>query len=301
MTNIMQNDCKTGVVALIGPANAGKSTLLNRLLGQKISIVSPKPQTTRNRIAGIVNGPDHQIVILDTPGIHKAKSRLHHEMMKIAAGCLAEVDAVLFMLDATAPPPGKDDHLARWLSDCAKPVILLLNKIDLLAKEKLLPLIAATGELHPFTAILPISAKTGEGTELVIRELCSLLPAGPRIYPDDIPTDLSERFIVGEMIREKIFLKTGQEIPYATAVVVESFQENPAKGLTTIHAMILVERESQKGIIIGRQGAKLKEIGQAAREDIEELLDQKVLLKLWVKVEKNWSESPRMLRELGFS
>lgn len=291
---------KSGIVALIGPANAGKSTLLNSLLGQKISIVSPKPQTTRNRIAGIINSPDYQIVMLDTPGIHKAKSRLHQEMMKIAIGCLEEVDIVVFMVDATAPLPTRGNAPTRCLEGYNRPVLLLLNKIDLLDKEKLLPLIAAYHELHPFRAILPISAKKGGANNLVIQEILTLLPSGPRLYPEDIPTDASERFIVSEIIREKIFLQTGQEIPYSTAVAVESFKENPARNMSTIHAVIYVEKDSQKGIIIGKQGARLKEIGQAARRDIEELLDQKVLLKLWVKVQKDWTESPRMLRELGF-
>jgi GTPase len=291
--------CKCGIVALIGPPNVGKSTLLNSLLGQKISIVSPKPQTTRNRVAGIVNGPDHQIILLDTPGLHKARSPLNREMVKIALASLAEVDVIIFMADVTMPLPEGGGAPVECLQGVRQPVLLLLNKIDLIGKEKLLPLIAAYSALHPFHAILPISAMKGEGSALLIDTLRGLLPMGPRLYPEDIPTDVSERFIVGEMIREKIFLLTGQEIPYASAVTIESFKEDPGKGLVTIHATIHVEKSSQKGIVIGKGGSKLRQIGEAARKDMEELLDQRVLLKLWVKVRKEWSSDPGFLRELG--
>ena len=298
--NNSQEQVKSGIVALIGPPNVGKSTLLNSLLGQKISIVSPKPQTTRNRILGIVNGPDYQIVMLDTPGIHKARSPLNLEMVKIALGSLADVDAIVFMVDVTMPLPSTGATLTRCLEGVDKPVLLLLNKMDLIDKEKLLPIIATYQGLYPFQAILPLSAKASDDTDLVIQELCPLLPTGPRLYPEDIPTDASERFIVAEIIREKIFLQTGQEIPYSTAVTIESFKENAGKQLITIHATIYVEKDSQKGIIIGKNGSKLKQLGQAARRDIEILLDQHVLLKLWVKVQKDWTSDPRFLRELGF-
>ena len=289
---------KSGIVALIGPPNVGKSTLLNSLLGQKISIVSPKPQTTRNRIVGVVNGPAYQIVLLDTPGIHKARDPLNIEMVKIALTTLAEVDAVVFMVDVTMPLPGKTppDYLPKE----GPPVVLVINKIDTVGKEKLLPIITAYQGLYPFTAVIPLSALAGDGTELLVSELCRLLPVGPRLYPEEMPTDATERFIVAEMIREKIFLKARDEVPYSTAVTVESFKEDEANGLTTIHATIIVEKDSQKGIIIGKGGAMLKAIGQAARRDIEELLDQKVMLKLWVRVEKNWTKNPRILKELGF-
>lgn len=289
---------KSGIAALIGPPNVGKSTLLNTLLGQKISIVSPKPQTTRNRIVGVVNGPDYQIVLLDTPGIHHARDPLNIEMVKIALTSLAEVDVVVFLVDVTLPLPGKTPP--DYLPTKGQPTVLVINKIDMVAKDRLLPIIEAYQRLYPFAAIIPLSALNSDGTELLVQELRRLLPEGPRLYPEDIPTDATERFIVAEMIREKIFLKARAEVPYSTAVTVESFKEDPAKGLTTIHATIIVERDSQKGIIIGKGGAMLKEIGQAARRDIEELLDQKVLLKLWVKVEKNWTKDPRMLKELGF-
>ena len=291
---------KSGIVALVGPPNVGKSTLLNRLLGQKISIVSPKPQTTRNRILGIVNGPDHQVVLLDTPGIHQARSPLNREMVKIALETLAEVDLIIFMIDVTLPLPTPSRNPASYLNGRHQPTVLVLNKIDLVSPEKLLPILKAYQELSPFRAIVPISAKTADGTELLLREIIGLLPTGPRLYPDDIPTDASERFIVAEIIREKIFLQTTQEIPYATAVLIDRFQENPDRGLVTIDATILVEQPSQKGIIIGKQGRMLQKIGTAARIDIEHLLDQRVMLKLFVKVQKDWSRSPRFLKELGF-
>jgi len=296
----MQNHekIKSGIVALVGPPNVGKSTLLNRLLGQKISIVTPKPQTTRNRILGIVNGPDHQLVLLDTPGIHSARSPLNQEMVKIAMDTLAEVDAIIFMTDVTLPVPSPAKNPARFLEGRTQPVFLVINKIDLVAREKLLPILAAYQNLFPFQAIIPISAKTADGTDLLLQEVIDLLPQGPRLYPEDIPTDASERFIVAEIIREKIFLQTRQEIPYSTAVVIDRFLEEDH--LVTIDATIIVEQPSQKGIIIGNKGTMLQKIGSAARFDIQELLDQKVLLKLWVKVEKDWTKNPRLLRELGF-
>ncbi len=290
---------KTGIVALIGPPNVGKSTLLNRLLGQKISIVSPKPQTTRNRITGIINGPDHQVVLLDTPGLHRARSPLNLGMVKTALDTLPEVDAVLFMIDVTLPLPGQETSPLHYLKGTDKPVLLTVNKIDLVEKARLLPVLDAYRTLFPFAAMIPISAKDGDGTAQLLREIMALLPAGPRLYPEDIPTDVTERFIVGEIIREKIFLRISQEVPYSTAVVVDSFQEDETRGCVTIHATILVEKASQKGIIIGKGGTMLREIGKAARREIEELLDFQVMLKLWVKVQKNWSTNRRFLTELG--
>lgn len=300
----MQDDhdkpAKSGIVTLVGPPNVGKSTLLNRLLGQKISIVSPKPQTTRNRILGIINGDDYQIVMIDTPGIHDARKPLNLEMVKIALSTLGEADIIVFMIDVKLPPPTRENAPVSHLKGIDRPAILLINKVDLINKEALLPIIATYNNLFPFTAIIPISAEKGDGTDQVIAEICRLLPEGPRLYPDDIPTDCTERFIVTEIIREKIFLKTGQEIPYATAVGVDSFKEDLAKNQVVIHATIYVEKQSQKGIIIGKGGRKLQEIGTAAREDIESLLNLKVVLKLWVKVQKDWTTDSHFLRELGF-
>ena len=290
---------KSGMVAIVGPPNAGKSTLMNALLGQKISIVTPKPQTTRNRIIGILNDPAYQIVMLDTPGLHKARKPLNLEMVKIAVSSLAEVDVVLFLIDVSLPMPEKQAQAVEYLDSSSIPAILVLNKIDLLPKAQILPIIEVYRNIYPFAAIVPVSAFLKRGTDTLLQAILRLLPAGPRLYPEDIPTDASERFIVGEIIREKIFLLTEQEIPYSTAVVIDSFKEDEKKALVTIHATIVVEKSSQKAIIIGSKGAKLQQIGKNARQDIERLLAQRVLLKLWVKVHKNWTKDMRFIRDLG--
>ncbi len=301
----MRENIRSGMVAIVGPPNAGKSTLMNHLLRQKISIVTPKPQTTRNRILGVVNGDDYQIVLLDTPGLHKAREPLNREMVRIAMDSLNEVDAILYMIDVSLPLPEKQEEeknreMMAHMDGVAAPVILVLNKVDLLVRERVLPMIRRYAALYPFHSVLPLSALTGEGTEHVVEELLTILPLGPRYFPEDIPTDASERFLVAEIVREKVFLLTGQEIPYSSAVTIESFKEDTRKQMTTIHANIVLERSSQKGIVIGKGGQKLKSIGVAARRDIEKLLGQKVLLKLWVKVRKNWSKDGRFLKELGF-
>ena len=294
-----EDNIKSGLVAIVGPPNAGKSTLLNVLLGQKISIVTPKPQTTRNRIIGILNDPSYQIVLLDTPGLHKARKPLNQEMVKIAVASLSEVDVVLFLIDISLPIIDKQASPIDYLESAKVPAILVLNKIDLLDKKQVLPMIETYRKIYPFTAIIPVSALLNYGTDLLLKELLRLLPAGPKFYPEDIPTDATERFIVAEIIREKIFLLTGQEIPYSTAVVIESFKEDEGRKLITIHATIFVEKSSQKAIIIGRKGSKLQQIGKNSRQDIEKLLGQKVLLKLWVKVHKNWTKDMRFIRDLG--
>jgi GTP-binding protein Era len=296
---MQEETAKSGMVAIVGPPNAGKSTLLNGLLGQKISIVTPKPQTTRNRILGILNDPAYQIVMIDTPGLHKAGKPLNREMVKAAVASLSEVDLILFLIDVSLPMPEKQRHSLQYLESAPVPAILVLNKVDLLDRKQVLPLIETYRKIYPFAAIIPVSALFNSGTDVLLQEILKLLPAGPRLYPEDIPTDATERFIVGEIIREKIFLLTGQEIPYATAVTVDSFHEDTERSLVTIHATIVVEKSSQKAIIIGRKGAKLKQIGQNARRDIENLLAQRVLLKLWVKVHKNWTKDMRFIRDLG--
>ncbi len=291
---------RSGMVAIVGPPNAGKSTLMNHLLGMKISIVTPKPQTTRNRILGVLNGENYQIVLIDTPGLHKADQPLNREMMRLAMESLTDVDAILFLLDVAGLVKSRDitSSPGEYLGRTTAPAFLLLNKMDLIAKQDLLPIIERYQKLFTFEAILPLSAKTGEGTAGVVTEILKKLPFGPRYFPDDVPTDVSERFLVSEIIREKVFLLTGQEIPYATAVLIDSFVEEPRQ--VTIHASIVLEKMSQKGIVIGKGGHKLKSIGIAARRDIEKMIGQKVLLKLWVKVKKNWSQNSSFLRELGF-
>jgi GTP-binding protein Era len=299
--NAEERAVKSGLVALAGPPNTGKSTLLNKLIGQKIAIVSPKPQTTRVRMLGVVNGDGYQIVLVDTPGLHQGRSILQQEMMRAAWGGLADVDLALFLVDAHEKlPAGKLEELCGYARAIAAPTILLLNKCDLLSKNAVLPLIDFWRRVRDFVAIMPVSALTGNGVDEVTREVVARLPYGPRYFPDDMPTDASERFLAAEIIREKIFLRTGQEVPYATAVLVESFTMDQP-GQATIHAAIVVERDSQKAIIIGKGGKKLKEIGILARKEIEEMTGARVMLKLWVKVKKDWSEDRNFLQELGFS
>lgn len=293
------------MVAIVGPPNAGKSTLLNRFLGQKISIVTPKPQTTRNRIVGIVNEDAYQIVFLDTPGLHRSREPLNMEMVKVAMDSLAEVDLVLFIVDVSLKVPEKlqqerHEEISAYLQKIVSPAILVLNKIDSVERSGILPMIEAYRELFPFKALIPVSALRNDGIDRLLSEILSSLPFGPRLFPEDIPTDASERFLCAEIVREKVFLQTGEEIPYATAVLIESFKEDEERSLVVLHATIVVDRESQKGIIIGKGGKKLKSIGTAARKDIENLLGQRVHLQLWVKVHRNWAEDQRFLAELGY-
>lgn len=303
--DLFEKPVRSGMVAIVGPPNAGKSTLMNHFLGQKISIVTAKPQTTRNRIAGIVNDTDYQVVFLDTPGLHNAREPLNIEMVRVAMESLTEVDLVLFLVDVSLPLPEKmqqkkAQEFAEYMERIKGPAIMVLNKIDLIDRKKVLPFIDSYSKLFPFKAVVPVSAMTGDGMDGLFAEILSQLPMGPRYFPEDIPTDASERFLCAEIIREKVFLLTGQEIPYSTAVLIESFKEDVDKKMVTIHAAIVLEKQSQKGIVIGKGGKKLKNIGIAARKDIEALIGEKVLLKLWVKVKKNWSEDPRFLKELGF-
>jgi GTPase len=291
---------KSGFIALIGRPNAGKSTLLNRLLGQKLAIVSNRPQTTRNRILGIRNLPSGQIIFLDTPGIHPSKSVLNRALVKTALATLGEVDGVCFLIEADRPDVPENEFILETLKEMEKPVFLLINKIDLVAKEELLPVMEGFSRRRSFARIIPVSALKGEGVDILLRELLEALPEGPRLFPEDQITDLSERFLAAELIREKIFRLTRDEIPYATAVEVEEFKEREEKNLIAIKAIIQVERESQKGVLIGKNGRMLKEIGRLAREDMEKLLGARVFLELWVKVEKNWRDDPRELRRMGF-
>ncbi|MBL0712317.1 MAG: GTPase Era [Desulfosarcina sp.] len=290
----------SGFVAILGAPNAGKSTLLNRMLGQKIAITSKKPQTTRNRILGVVHREKAQLVFIDTPGIHKARSPLNARIVDTALSVLADVDLVLILVDAARPEPSSETYLLRRLETVDKPVVLALNKIDLVPHDVLLARMAAWSERRDFKAILAISALRGLEIDTLLAAMQERLPEGPPFFPEDTLTDAPERFIVAELIREKVFRLTGEEIPYASAVTVESFKENPRGGMIRIHASIHLERHSQKGIVIGKGGLKLKEIGRAARTDIERLLATRVYLELFVRVQKNWRRDTRALRKFGY-
>lgn len=287
---------RSGFISIVGRPNVGKSTLLNTLLGEKIAIISDKPQTTRNRILGIVNAPGAQLVFMDTPGIHKPVHKMNEFMVRTALATYGEVDVILMLVEATQPPGGGDRYIIETLKQVKTPVFLLINKVDLVEKETLLPLIAEYSGLHTFAEIIPVSALAGDLgglREAIIRRL----PEGPKYFPEDQLTDQPERFIISELIREKIFELTKEEIPYSTAVVIEEMKEEPK--ITRITAVIYVERDSQKGILIGRNGAMLKQIGSLARQDAEKLLGARIFLQLWVKVKKGWREDEHMLRNLG--
>lgn len=290
---------RSGFVSIVGRPNVGKSTLLNRILGEKLMITSDKPQTTRNRIKGIHNVPGGQIVFIDTPGIHRAKTRLNKFMVEEALSSVQEVDLILFLVDGGADPAREAEMIREVLSGVEAPVILVMNKIDLVPKGELLERMSCYGETYPFKEIIPVSAATGDGVDQLVKLVHDLLPEGPCYFPDDILTDVPERFIVAEIVREKIFRLTHDEVPYSTAVVVESFKERP-DGLVSISATINVERETQKRIIIGRKGDMLKRIGTQARQEIEGLLDTKVFLELFVRVSGEWSDNSRMLKEFGY-
>jgi GTP-binding protein Era len=292
------NDHRAGFAALVGRPNAGKSTLLNALVGEHIAAVSAKPQTTRTRILGIINRPQGQIVFADTPGIHKPGFALNRRMMSIVAEALAQVDVVLLMCDATARFGSGDRFALELIKRAAKPTFLLVNKIDLVKdKKQLLPLIDRYRREYEFAEIIPISARTEDGLEALVETLIKYLPAGPPLYDPDQYTDQIERHIAAELVREKILELTGDELPFVTAVRTESWEEAPEA--TEIHCVIYVERESQKPIIIGRQGGMLKEVGTRARRSIEQLLDRHVRLHLFVRVQEHWRNDPRLLDELG--
>lgn len=290
----------SGFVSIIGRPNVGKSTMLNRILGDKITITSDKPQTTRNRVQGIFNRPDAQIIFVDTPGIHQPRSILNKFMVETALASIKGVDVVLFLVEADSASAGRERQILEILKDAEVPVILVFNKIDLVEKEALLEMISSFAPLHPFREIIPVSALNGDGVERLVNLVCRYLPEGPRYFPDDILTDLPERFIVAEIIREKVFRMTRDEVPYSVAVMIDSFKERDDGSLISISATINVERDSQKGIIIGKKGEMLKKIGTQARKDIEELLGSRVFLELFVKVRRDWSESKHMLKEFGY-
>lgn len=294
----MTDHLKSGMVALIGRPNAGKSTLLNKLVGEKIAIVSDKPQTTRTRISGVLTRAEGQIVFLDTPGIHKPGYKLNRRMMSIVTDALSTVDLIMLMIDATAPMGAGDRFVLDMLKRVKARAFLIPNKVDALRdKSRLLPLIGAYNAEREFAEVIPISALTGDGAELLIEKAFEYLPEGQPLYPEDELTDQPERAIVAELVREKILQTTGEEIPYVTAVVTERWEET--EELTQINCLIYVERPSHRAIVIGRGGARLKEIGTAARADIERLLGRHIYLTLFVKVREHWRDDERTLNELG--
>ncbi len=288
---------RAGFVAVVGRPNVGKSTLVNRLVGQKVAIVSDKPQTTRNRILAVVNRPSAQLVLFDTPGIHKPMHRMNERMVKSAVQSIGQTDLVLWIMDVTEEYGPGDRYVKTVLAQSKKPVILGLNKIDAIPKPRLLPLIAQYQALLDFVEVVPFSALSGDNVDVLERQLTRHLPEGERLYPEDFLTDQTERFIVGEMVREKILRLTREEIPYTTGVVVESFKESPE--IVRIEASIVVERDSQKGILIGRGGAMLKRVGSDARLEIEGFLGTKVFLGLHVKVRESWRENSGILEQMG--
>jgi len=298
----------SGFVSIIGRPNVGKSTLLNQILREKIAIISDKPQTTRNRILGVKNLPQAQIVLLDTPGIHKPKYKLNYRMVSVALGTLEEVDLIFFMVEATdavsagriGPTIGSgDQYILERLKELETPVFLVLNKMDLIKKEKTIPLVEEYTRQFKFAEVFPISALTGDNVDRLLEVAAEALPEGEPFFPPDVVTDQPMRFVATETIREKILHHTREEIPYSVAVVIEEYKEEPKKPVH-IHAVILVERESQKGILIGKKGEMLKTVGTEARIELEALLGAKVFLELWVKVQKDWRQDENVLKELGY-
>ncbi len=287
-------------MALVGAPNAGKSTLLNRYLGQKVAITASKPQTTRTRILGVWTTPQAQVIFFDNPGVHQPKSALQRAMFLTAVGALEEVDVILWLMDAASRRPQDEAMILEHLAKIEKPVALALNKIDRLKKPLLLPLMAEMDKARSFAAMVPISALSGDGLEALAAEVIALLPQGEPIFPQDALTDQPERVLAAEMIREKVIRLTREEIPYGVAVNVSQFKERPGKDLTYISAVIVVEKESHKGIVIGAKGARLKDIGREARTEIEALLGVRVFLDLLVKVEKGWTRDVRALKRLGY-
>ncbi len=295
----MDEGFRSGYVAILGRPNVGKSTLLNQILSEKVAIVTPKPQTTRNRIVGVKTTEGAQIIFVDTPGIHRPRERLGQFMVREALRTLKEVDIVLLMVEPRRPSPAEKEILD-MLSKSGRGLIvfLLINKIDRVKKAELLPIIDEYSRLYDFREIIPISALKGDGVDKLIDRIIAYLPEGPKYYPDDIVTDQLERFLVAEIIREKVMLATEDEVPYAVAVEVVQWEEK--KDIIVIGANIYVEKDSQKGIIIGKRGVRLKSIGTEARKEIEAILNTRVYLELWVKVSRDWKDSPLKLRELGY-
>lgn len=296
-----KNSFKSGFVSIIGRPNVGKSTFLNHVIGQKIAIMSDKPQTTRNKIQGVYTENEAQVVFIDTPGIHKPKHKLGDFMMKVAQNTLKEVDIVLFMINAEEGFGRGDEFIIERLQSTSTPVFLVINKIDQIHPDQLLKLIDQYKNLYDFKEIIPISALQGNNVDTLLTQIKKYLPVGPQYYPADQVTDHPERFIVTELIREKVLHLTREEIPHSVAVVMDSMERRENGNTVYVGATIIVERDSQKGIIIGKQGSMLKEVGKRARGDIEALLGSKVFLELWVKVQKDWRNKMTQLRDFGFN
>ena len=290
---------RCGHVALIGFPNVGKSTLMNRLVGEKLAITSPKPQTTRYRLLGILNRPEAQVLFLDTPGVLEARGPLNKSLVQAALAALEGADLVVWLVEPR-PPAREDRVLLPRLQKLSSPLMVAINKVDLVKKPQILPLIAAYHELFPQAPIVPVSGLKGEGMEELLAEIIKLLPAAPPFYPPDQLTDQPERFLVAELIRERLFHHTGEELPYSVAVRVEEFDESRRPELVRIRAVVYVERESQKGMVIGKKGSLLKVIGAEARAEMESLLDAHVYLELWVKVWRNWRRDPKAILSLGY-
>ncbi|BDQ34003.1 GTPase Era [Pseudodesulfovibrio portus] len=297
---------KFGMVALIGPPNAGKSTLMNQYLGQKVAIVSPKPQTTRNRISGILTTDEAQVVFLDTPGIHRLRGKMNRFLLESAWNALASADGVVVLLDAAlycAKPQLLEKEitpLVKPVSEAGRPVLVAVNKIDRIKeKDQLLPFMARLAELWPEAEFVPVSALRGKGTDELMERILSFLPEGPAMFPEDQISTVPLRFMASEIIREKLFYSLRQELPYSTAVEIEQWDEDSRPDMIIINAVIYTSRKSHKGMIIGKQGANLKKIGTLARQDIGELTGTKVHLELWVKVREGWTEDPGFLRAMG--
>lgn len=294
------NNYKSGFVTLIGRPNVGKSTLMNRLIGQKIAITSNKPQTTRNRIQTVYTCDEGQIIFLDTPGIHKAKNKLGEYMVSVAECTLKEVDVILWLVEPSTFIGAGEQHIAEQLRSVKTPVFLVINKIDTVEKAEILKFIAAYKDIVDFAEIIPVSALKGENTDDLLQAMMKYLPTGPQYYDEDTITDQPERQIVAEMIREKALRNLSDEIPHGIAVAIDRMHERPNGSIIDIDATIVCERNSHKGIIIGKQGAMLKKIGSQARADMEALLDCKVNLKLWVKVKKDWRDSDFLIKNFGY-
>lgn len=295
-----QKQTKTGFVTIIGRPNVGKSTLMNKLIGQKVAITSNKPQTTRNKIKTVYTDDNGQIIFVDTPGIHKAKNKLGNYMVNVAERTLSEVDVILWLVEPTTYVGAGEQHIVSQLKQTKTPVILVINKIDTVKKEEILTFIAAYKDLLDFAEIVPVSAKTGNNTDELITAIYKYLPYGPMYYDEDTLTDQPMRQIVAELVREKALHALDEEIPHGIAVTIERMKERPDGSVIDIDATIICERDSHKGIIIGKQGAMLKKIGSNARYEIEKMMEQKVNLKIWVKVRKEWRDNDLLIKNFGY-